>query len=146
MEFLTNAVKTLRVIDAQSAGTTTVNSDVVDTANFEGVRFVVAWGTITDGSPSVKAQQGKESDGSDMADLEGTSISVGTDDDNKLTIIDIYRPRERYVRAVVTRGGTTGSAIDGAIAELYDARKRPITQSADVQGSETHASPAEGTA
>jgi hypothetical protein len=57
----------------------------------------------------------------------------------------VFRPAERYVRAVVTRG-TADAVIDGVIAIQYGARVLPATQDATVAGIETHVSPAEGTA
>lgn len=146
MEFLTSATKTVRVINGTAAGTTAVNGAVVDMSGFEGVRFIVAFGTITDGTPSITAQQGQLLDGSDMADLAGTAVAEAITDDNKLAIVEVYRPRERYVRLVVTRGGVTGAVLDGAIAELYGARVHPVPADSTVAAQEKHAEPAEGTA
>lgn len=149
---LSSGVKTLRVRPDGSgytvaAGTSDVTSDVVDTAGYEGVRFIIGFGTITSGAvTSVKAQQGAASNGSDLADLEGTSITVADDDDNQIAVIDIRNPRERYVAAKVDRG-TQNAVIDFVIAELYGARKMPVTEdSAIVIATEIHGSPAEGTA
>lgn len=143
---LTNATKTQRVLNATAVGTTNVNTSVVDTAGFGGVRFIVLYGAVTDGTNSIKAQQGTASDGSDMADLAGTNVAVAATDDNKLAVVEVIRPRERYVRAVVVRGGATGAVIDGAIAELFDPAVEAVTKHADVAAQETHLAPAEGTA
>jgi hypothetical protein len=147
MEFETNKVKTIRVLNAVAAGTTDQNSSVVDTAGYEAVRFVALFGALTASQvTSVKVQQGALSDGSDMADLEGTSTGPLADaDSNKALIVEVVRPRERYVRLVVDRG-TANAVIDGVIAELYQPRVMPITQDTTVSAAEKHASPAEGTA
>lgn len=145
MEFQNSRSKLIRVSNAVAVGTTAVNSTVVDMANFEGVRFIVQFGAITDGTPAVKVQQGQQSDGSDAADLEGTSVAGAITDDNKLLVVEVYRPRERYVRCVVTRGGATGAVIDGILAELYGPRIMPVTKDASVAAQEAHGSPAEGT-
>lgn len=146
MSTLTHRVKTVRVSNAVAVGTTTIASDVVDTAGYDGVRFVVAFGTITDGTPNLQGQQGQQSDGSDMADLAGTDVAMADTDDNKLGILEIDNPRERYVRCRVVRGGATGSVIDGIVAELFGARAMAIAKDATVGAQEVHASPAEGTA
>jgi len=147
MEFLSSSVKTIRVMNAVAAGTTDQNSTVVDTAGYEGVRFISLFGALTATQvTSVKLQQGTLADGSDMADLEGTSTGPLVDaDGNKMLIAEVYHPRERYVRLVIDRG-TANAVIDGVIAELHCPRVMPITQDTSVSAAEKHASPAEGTA
>lgn len=147
MNNLNSDVKLQRVINATAVGTTTLNGAVVDTAGFDTCRFIVAFGAITDGTPDIKAQQGALADGSDMADLAGSLVTLADTDDNALAVLEITRPRERYLRVVVVRGGATGSVVDGAIAELGSPRTAPITHdAATVAASESHTSPAEGTA
>jgi len=124
----------------QSADTSAVNSDVIDMQGFEGVVFVGSIGTANAGNYA-KVQQGAQSDLSDAADLEGTKVVPGDDGDSFL--IDVYRPKERYVRCVVTRGASTTTGDIYAI--LYGATKYPVTQG-DTIDAETHVSPDEGTA
>ena len=144
---LSKNTKLTRVSNAVAAGTTDINGSVIDMQNWEGVMFIVLFGAITAGAvTSIKAQQGTQSDLSDAADLEGTSVSVADDDDNKAFYLDIYRPGERYVRPVVDRG-TQNAVVDGIVAIQYGPRKGPSTHdSTTVGGGELHVSPAEGTA
>jgi hypothetical protein len=148
---LSKAVKTLRLKPDASgwtvaAGQTVVNSDIVDTAGYDGVRFIAGFGAITAGAvTSMKVQQNTANSGSGMADLEGSGITVADDADNKIAISDIFRPRERYVRATISRG-TQNAVVDFLIAELYGPRVLPVADDATVLGAEVHASPAEGTA
>lgn len=148
---LTKATKTIRLRPDGSgytvaAGTTDVNSDVVDMAGFDAVRFITGYGAITSGAvTSQKVQQGAASNLSDAADLLGTGVTVADTDDNKLVISDIIRPAERYLRVAFDRG-TQNAVIDFLIAELYRAGSQPVTQDASVATAETHASPIEGTA
>lgn len=147
MRFLSELAKFDRIKTIQTVATAAVTSDIIDMAGFDGVLFVVIFGAITDGTPSVKAQQDSDSAMGAAADLEGTSVAVDdADDDNKMLLLDIYQPDERYVRAVVTRGGSTGCVVDAILAIQYGARNEPVTQSADVVATERHVSPAEGTA
>jgi len=146
---LSERVRIDRIKTAQAVGTAAVTSDIIDLGAeeaFDSVMFLVLWGAITDGTPYVKAQQGAASNMSDAADLEGTSTEAAITDDNLVSVLDIRRVQERYVRAVVTRGGSTGAVVDGILAILYDSAKEPVTQSADVAAHEKHVSPAEGTA
>ena len=148
---LTKATKTIRLKPDASgwtvaAGQTNVNSDIVDTAGFDAVRFKVAFGAITSGAAtSIKVQQGAAAAMGDAADILGTSITVADTNDNKIAISDIIRPLERYVR-VSTLRATQDSVIDFAIAELYRAASEPVTQDTTILSAETAASPAEGTA
>ena len=145
MKNMTNKVKTIRVSNAVTVGTTTVNSSAVDTAGYEGVRFLVLFGTITDGTPNLQVQQGEQSNLSDAADLVGTDVAMADADDNKIGIVEVFRPRERYVRCNVVRGGVTGCVLDGIVAELFGASAQPVTKDTTVGNQEISASPAEGT-
>lgn len=139
--------KLLAILNQTAVGTTAVNSSVVDTAGFDSALLVCKFGTITDGTTGVKAQQGAVSDGSDMADLAGTQVTVAVTDDNRMAAVEVVRPLERYLRLVVLRGGVTGAVIDGAVALLFNAHNLPVAQDAThLAASELHISPAEGTA
>lgn len=151
MKTMTDQVKTKRVkVDGTSyaiaAGITDLTSESVDTAGFDGVRFLIGFGAIVAGAvTSVKAQESTAA-GTGQSDLAGSAQTVGDTDDDKVVIIDIYRPQERYVNTIIDRG-TQNATIDFVIAELYDKNgKLPITQDATVLGSEKFASPDEGTA
>lgn len=144
---LNSHVKVVRVSSAVAAGTTDVTCDTVDMQGFGGIRFIAGFGTITANAvTSMKVQQGALSAMTDAADLEGTSVSIDDDEDNMLLISDIYRPTERYVRAIIDRG-TANAVVDFVIAELYEPLNQPVTHDATtVADSESHVSPAEGTA
>jgi len=149
MRFLTEQCRLDRISAAASVATTAINSDIIDMAaaeGFDSIVFIVLWGTITDGTPLVKAQQGADSALGDAADLAGTSTVAAITDDGLMSVLDIQRPLERYVRCVVTRGGSTGAVVDGILAILYNSKAEPVTQSTDVAAHEKHVSPAEGTA
>lgn len=151
MQHLSNKIKTFRAHAPVAAGATDItDSLVIDMANYEGVRFIVGFGAITAGAvTSVKVQQAtaKTSDTAltSGADLLGSGITVADSDDNKLVISDIIRPRERYVQVHILRA-TQNAVVDLVIAELYGARKLPVTKDTTVAGQETSASPAEGAA
>lgn len=127
------------------AGITDINGTVLDMSGFDEVLMKVTFGAITATAvTSIKAQQGQQSGGGDMADLAGTSIAVADSDDDKIKVIRLIRPQERYVRVVVDRG-TANAVVASAEYIQLGARKQPVTDDANV-ASETHHSPAEGTA
>ena len=138
----------IRVSNAVAAGTTTVNSGEIDMQNYESCVITFAFGAITAGAvTSVKAQQSSDDAvGDAYADLTGTSITVADDDDNKIVELEIVNPRERYVRGVISRA-TQNAVVDGIFVQRFGAKKLPaVDDSATVVASETHVSPAEGTA
>lgn len=91
---------------------------------------------------SIKAQQGAASNMSDAADLAGTAVTfsttVGAD---AFTTLELIKPRERYVRAIVTVPDAASATPTFCIALRFKAKNKP--QSND---GEQHVSPAEGTA
>ena len=143
---LARNLRIARALNAVAAGQTSQNGGVIDMANYEGVVFIAALGTLASGAVTgMKAQQGNQANLSDAADLAGTAVSIADAEDNELVVLDTYRPAERYVRAVVTRG-TADATIDGVIAIQYGPRVLPVTQDVTVAAIATHVSPAEGTA
>lgn len=144
MQQLLPQIKLTKVKDHTAAGTTDVDSDILDMSGYEGVMFFTSLGTAA-ADNSIKIQQNTANSASGMADLEGTSIVSGASPSNEDLASDIYRPRERYVRAKVIR--TTSSTCESIWAIQYGPRTQPVTNS--VSGTietETHQSPAEGTA
>jgi hypothetical protein len=132
---------------AGAANTTDINGTTLDMQGFDGVMVIVRMGTITANAvTSIKMQQDTDSGAGTMADLLGTSITVADDDDDQVFVIDLYKPRERYVRVVVDRG-TQNAVVASAEYILYGPRNIPTTMNVtDAVTFEAHISPAEGTA
>lgn len=129
-----------------AAGTSAANSDVIDTAGADGVRFIMGFGAIVSGAvTSIKVQQGSDATVTDAADLAGSSITVADTDDNKIVISDYIRPGDRYMRVVTSRA-TQNATVDFLIAELYYQRTTAVTQDTTVATLEVFSTPAEGTA
>lgn len=138
---LSNDVRITKVSAAVATGTTAVNSSVVDMQGYDGVIFLASLGTAA-ANNGVKAQQGQIANMSDAADLAGTLVSSnGTQTD---LVLEIFRPRERYVRASVVRGTTT--TVEAIWAIQFMAAKMPVNNVTAAQAAELWASPAEGTA
>lgn len=139
---LNKHVKVVKVLAGAGSAGTTLTSDAVDTQGFEGVMFVGSIATANAGN-FAKVQQSSDDGSADAyADLEGTKNVPGDDADSFL--IDIFRPRERYLKCLIVRGGTN-TATGDVYAILYGPRKKPPTHGSTIDA-ETHASPAEGTA
>jgi hypothetical protein len=141
--------KVIQCKTAVAAGTTDItDATAVDTQGYEGVRFFFSFGAITSGAATSVAVAGKATSsptpGTD--DLTGSKITVLDTDDDKVFVLDIYKPVQRYIRPFVKRA-TQNSVVNCIIAELYGAKKQPLgTQDTSVGGQETWTSPAVGTA
>jgi len=149
MENLLKSVEIAEVHEPISAGSSTdENTDIIDMKNWEGVIFIVP---ITDsvdtGVATLTIEQNTANSDSGMAALSGAAhaaTSAANDDlNNTLLIVDIFRPRERYVQGVIT-SATANIAFGTAIAIKYGPRKKPVSQGDTVQDDEVVlASPAE---
>lgn len=105
-----------------------------DGKQWDGVLFILAVGVI-DGTQDMKAQSDDNSGFSSPTDITAAAITqmAGTDD-NKIAILDVYRPPERFVRSVVTNGAGAAADFQGVIGMLYRGTGRfPITQHSTVK-------------
>lgn len=145
---ISNRTALKRVMNAVAAGTSVQTSTAVDMAGYQGVRFIVSLGVGSASSVGqIKASDCDTSGGSynDIAGSLGTAFTPTTDD-NKIWVLDIYRPTHRFVKCIVNRA-TGNTVIDGVVAELYDPRNLPAADDATtVLGHKLLVSPADGTA
>lgn len=133
--------KLILVKAGQATGTTQLGTSVIDMQGFNGVMVFGSLATANAGNYA-KAREGDASDMSDGADLEGTKNTPANNGDSFL--IDIYKPKKRYVDVQIIRGVTT---ITGDVyALLYDAPRKSPTSHGSTINAETFASPAEGNA
>lgn len=130
---------------AYGTGTADRNGATLDMKGWDGVLVIAQFGTIAAGAvTSIKMQQGAAADLSDAADLAGTSVTIADDDDSKIKYIDLFQPRERYVRVVVDKDATNACAETVTYIQ-YRGKLLPSTHGTGVAG-EAHVAPAEGTA
>ena len=135
-----------RVMNGVAAGQAANTGTEVDMQGYDSVLFIGCFGAITaTGTITMKAQQDTATGMATAADLLGTAVAMDSDDDNRMLLLNLFRPRERFVRVIVTTA-TANGVIDSVVAIKYNARSLPITQGTDVAAGESHASPAEGTA
>jgi hypothetical protein len=145
---LHNDIKVVSAVAQTAAGTTDVNGAIIDMAGYEGVLFIVMFGTLTATQVTkIKAQQDTDPAGGTMADLAGTlSAAMGDSDSGKGLVLDVFRPAKRYVRCVVDRG-TANAVVDRGVAILYNPTTKPqALDTATIISQEVHVAPIEGTA
>ncbi len=144
MNLLKN-VKITRILATQADGQGTQSSAILDMAGFEGVMFIAKLADVDDTSVlTLQAQQNIIDSTVGMATLTGTATFTAgaTDADDDLLVLDIYKPREQFLRAQLVIA--TANAINvGIIAIQYSGSKMPISQPATVLDSEQLVSPAE---
>jgi hypothetical protein len=130
-----------------AAANTDDASAIFDMANYEGIKFIqVITDSVETGVATLTAQQNTINSASGMAALSGAVVTgtAGADDalNNKLLILDVFRPLERYVR-VRRQSATANIAFGEMIAIRYGGRVKPEAEGSTVIDSVLAISPAE---
>jgi hypothetical protein len=109
----------LEVSPQSIAASSAANGNGVDMSGWNGVCFVLLLGAV-DGTQDMKAQSDDNSGFSSATDITSAAITqvAGTGDD-KIYVLDVWRPSERYVRAVVTNGAGATADFQGVLAIRY---------------------------
>lgn len=121
------------------------NSDRLDMSGFDGVMFIVAITDSTDtGVATLNVQQNIIDSDTGMATTSSATATSAANDDlnNKLLVVDVYRPAERYVQGNLT-SATANTAFGNMIAIQYKGSKMPISEAASIADATVSASPAE---
>lgn len=121
-------VKVDMVVNPTSAGVAGATTGAsVDMAGYDGCAFVCNVGTATSGATATLAVRTSASTGSWVAISGATCVSTGGAD-NGLLMVDVYKPRKRYLSPLLTIG-TTILVHGGVTAYRYHARSTPVTNS-----------------
>ena len=140
MQSLLKDCKITRVENSAVAGTSDLDTDVLDMSGWDGVIFVAALGDVTSGSVLELQVFGNTADStSSPTPVELTADSAtytagASDADNKLLAVDVIRPNYRYVFGRLKRG-TQNAVGDGIFAIQYRGRSVPATQGSTVLAS-----------
>lgn len=122
--YLSESCKIVQLSAAVEAGTSTIETDGVDTLGFAGCLFVCVLGTAASNNViSIK----QSADDSSYAALAGASQASGT---KAVVLLDIQNSGERYLRASIARG--TSSTIEGVLGLLYNPVEMPVDNSASA--------------
>lgn len=147
-----NLIKQMEILECgapiAAANNTDGNTDILDMAGWDGVVFIAPLtDSVSGGVATLTVEQNTANSNTGMAALSGavaTATSAANDDLNdKLLIVEVHKPRERYVQAVRT-SATQNIAFGNVIAIRYTGRKAPITDHSSVLDSALAVSPAEG--
>lgn len=135
---LSKNINVIKVSNGATAGTTEVDSSILDMAGYDGVMFIVDLGTVTDASVmTLTVQQNTANSTSGMTAITGAAATfTASTSSNKAMLVDVYRPLDRYVRAAFTRT-TQNAVVNTIIAIQYKAKFQPTTLDASVIASAT---------
>ena len=115
------------------AASTAANGNGVDMQGWDGCLFVLLLGVI-DGVQDMKAQGDDNSGFSSATDITGAAITqVAATGDDKIYLLDVWRPTERYIRPVVTNGAGAVADFQAVLTIRYRATGRlPMSQHSTV--------------
>lgn len=137
--------KIVPVENSVAAGQATTVGEIIDTQGFGGACFIYKLGVVVNGAAvTLKVYQGTDATVSDVAELAGASAVIATTatDSEQRLIVDVVKPRERYLRPTIVTA-TQDVEIDDAICILYNPIVKPISQPATVDVGTLVISPAE---
>ena len=121
--------KQLTALTSQTIDTdTTTAGEIIDTALFTALEFLLISGTITDGAYAVSLQHGDDSGLSDVTVVSadetlGDADFALADDDTAKRIG--YIGKKRYVRLSIVSTATTTGGLFAGIALLANAAHQP---------------------
>jgi hypothetical protein len=119
-----------------NANNTDSNSDILDMSGWDGVVFICP---VTDcaatGVATLKAEQDDANADGGMAALTGASATatcaINDDLNDKILVLDVYKPTKRYVQAVRT-SAVANIAFGNVIAIQYRGRNAPPVEHASI--------------
>lgn len=130
--------KITKVENSATAGTSELVTDILDMSGYDSVAFVADLGDITDTSVltlQVKDNSANSTSGaSSISGASATYTAAASDADNKLLVVEVYRPSQRYVFASLTRT-TANAVVGGIVAYQFNSKTLPLTQGSTVLAS-----------
>jgi hypothetical protein len=107
------------------SGTASRVGSIVDARGYDGVAFVTTLHAVAGSGAALKVQGGNAADQSDMADLEGVSISLLPAHAGWVMTMDIIKPTTRYLRLAVTKNGADVVAESASVVR-YKGTSEPV--------------------
>lgn len=106
----------------------TIYSTIVDTAGYNGIRFMLALGTLT-GAGTVAAQVYSTNTSTAAASaftiVTGCTTTATSAKNDELLVLESYRPARRYYELRLVRAGGANAVLDGLIVELFEPGTQP---------------------
>jgi len=121
--YLTEDVRFDKVADHSTAGTgdvTCASVDMAEDGGYDGVVFMTSYGTAA--ADNILKAAGSADDSTFAEYDSDAQVASGSSDED--VILDLFRPAQRYVKAVPERG--TSSTCESVWALRYRSRNRPV--------------------
>lgn len=136
---MNNFIGDVKIVPAggnAAAGTTLVNSSIVDCAGYDGVMFQINLGVVTSGSVlTAQVQDSADNAVTNMANVgSNASVTDAGSSSNGAICVSVLNMQKRYAQVGLTRG-TQNAAVNGICAYLFRSRAKPVTQPATVVAS-----------
>lgn len=137
--------KIVSVQDSVGAGKATSTGAVVDMAGYTGACFIYKLGTVVNGAKiSLYVNQENASDGAFSTSIPDATavIETASADSEKILVVDVLRPRERYLRPTV-KTETQNVEVDWGLCVLYNPNVKPKAQPDNIKAATLAISPAD---
>jgi hypothetical protein len=123
--------------NAVAAGVTPVNTAVYDMAGFDAISFICKFNTVVDTSVlGLQAWENSTNSTSGATEVtNGTASFTALTSSNNMLVVDVIRPKLRFVFATLTRT-VANATVDSILALQYRAKNIPVTLSANVLASQ----------
>ncbi len=121
MQILSNMTAVHDAIAAAASGTSDVNGNVIAIDGAQGAECVALFGTAAAGG--LKCQTGDQPDGSDMTDLEGSSVDAAAGETLVRLCVHKFPSGRKHHRFVARRPSAT--TLVGATSHRYGLRQQP---------------------
>lgn len=140
MKELLAEAQVTQVLGYFAAGQVAKTSDIIDNQDYDGVLFIFGFGTIIEnGTLNCQVQQDTDAAGGTMAALAGTAAHTVTAANAALAksciLVDVARPQERYLRAVVTPAVQNAELL-GITAIQYRTHLKPVVQATALKNTQ----------
>ena len=127
MRSVYDAIKAVFSLRPTSVSTDT-NGSSVDTQGYNSAAFVLEVGAVTGTTPTLDVKIQESDDASTWSDVSGATFTQVTATGNSqiIRVEDLNNTRSRYLRAVLTLGGTSPVFVCGVEALLGRAYQEPV--------------------
>lgn len=106
-------------------------SSVIDMSGFNGCLFTGTLGTFNStGKVTMFIQSSTASAGTYVA-IGGATAASSLNEDDKILIVDVYKPQDRFLRAV-SAIATTAGEYGGIVATQYEPNDVPTTHASST--------------
>lgn len=129
-----NLSKDLEFVDADTttaAGTGAVTSDAIEVGGAYSVVGIVNLGVVVANGTNVVKMTECDTSGGSYSNITSATTGTITNNANTLAVVEVIRPKKRYVQIVCTRA-VENTTIEGMTALVKGRKNGPITQGTTV--------------